>query len=194
MEEQQYKIILGTLILVASITRGYYEIRYLGFERIKAHYEGRERIFVGVVGLCMMLPALIFIFSHTLDFASFTLSDHIRLSGCILMMLNILFFFWIHYTLGRNWSPILEIFKDQSLITTGPYKFIRHPMYTSIFIHVFALLPVTANWAVGLVAILSFSIIYPFRVKSEEQMMIEQFGDRYKEYMKQTGRLLPRLF
>jgi protein-S-isoprenylcysteine O-methyltransferase Ste14 len=137
-------------------------------------------------------PALIYIFTGWLDFGSVKLGESIRLSAAVLMLLNIGFFFWIHYTLGKNWSPILEILKNQSLIMTGPYGRIRHPMYASIFIHAFLLFPVTANWFVGSLAILSFGLVYPFRVQAEEQMLIEQFGERYKEYMKRTGRLFPK--
>jgi protein-S-isoprenylcysteine O-methyltransferase Ste14 len=110
------------------------------------------------------------------------------------MLINILFFLRIHIVLGENWSPILEIGKEQTLVTSGPYKYVRHPMYTCFFVHAITLWLITANHLVGAVAFSSFAIIYPIRVVAEEKMMIEQFGKSYEDYIKKTGRLWPKLF
>lgn len=194
MSETDYKYLLAALITLSGVIRSIYELRHRGIERVVAYYEGRERFFVRWVGLFLTGPALVYLFSSWLDFASFHLDDRLRLAAAWLMLLNILFFLWIHIALGMNWSPILEIRKEQSLVTTGPYKYIRHPMYTSIFVHCILMWALTANHIVGLSGLLAFGSIYPFRVRTEEEMMTDEFGDRYKAYMRRTGRLLPKLF
>ncbi len=187
-------MILGVLVLFSGIVRTYYAFRYQSIEHLRTYSEKRERMFVSLVGFCFTLPGTIYLFTHWLDFATFHVSDEVRIAACVIMFFNQLFFWHIHKTLGENWSPILEIRREQELITIGPYKYIRHPMYTCIYIHTLSLLFVSSNWIVGGMGILSFALIYPFRVADEEKMMIDAFGDRYRYYMKHTGRLLPKLF
>jgi len=67
-------------------------------------------------------------------------------------------------------------------------------MYASFFIHCFALWMISANHIVGLSALLSFGAMYPFRVKTEERMMTDKFGEQYIQYMKRTWQLLPKFF
>ena len=100
---------------------------------------------------------------------------------------------WTHRTLGRNWSGILEVREDHRLVTSGPYRWVRHPMYSVFFIFCFAQLVISANALVGMIGLSTLSYFYLRRVHDEEAMMIEQFGDAYRQYMGRTGRLVPRL-
>jgi protein-S-isoprenylcysteine O-methyltransferase Ste14 len=99
-------------------------------------------------------------------------------------------FAWTHVTLGRFWSPCLQLRPDYRLITDGPYARIRHPMYSAILGWMMSLGLVAANWiplAFAALAALNFIL----RIQPEEKMMLQQFGDEYREYMKRTGRLFP---
>jgi protein-S-isoprenylcysteine O-methyltransferase Ste14 len=194
MTEIDYKYCLAFLLILSAMIRGVYEIKYKKTEKIIAYFEGRERFFVIGVGFFLSVPAVVYLLTDWLDFFSITLTNSWRIFGILLMFANVLFFLWVHISLGNNWSPIVELNKTHILITQGPYKYIRHPMYASIFIHCIALWLVTANIFIGLCAFLSFAIIYPFRIKSEEKMMIDKFGDEYKNYIKKTGRLFPKIF
>jgi protein-S-isoprenylcysteine O-methyltransferase Ste14 len=193
MPEHYYKWILALLILLSGVIRFSYELRYQRMEKILSYMPGREKWFVLIFALCFFLPGSIYIFTDLLSFASFEAGTALRISGAALMLANILFFLWIHISLGKNWSPVLEINKEQTLITSGPYSRIRHPMYLCFFIHAASLWILTANHLIGAAAIMSFAVIYSFRVSTEEQMMLDRFGDEYRAYMKRTGRLLPRL-
>src|SRR5512136_320074 len=95
---------------------------------------------------------------------------------------------WSHRALGRNWSPFLEIRKGHVLVIEGPYRFIRHPMYAAIFLIGIGISLLSANWLVALAYMLPVTIMYLVRVADEEEMMIEQFGNEYREYMQRTGR------
>lgn len=194
MTEFHYKVIIGIIILIAGFIRLYFEHAYKRVVHIKTYHSTREVLFVWIVGACFTLPGIIYLFTPWLDFAAFQILPLIRTLASLVMLLNILFFGWIHFSLGNNWSPVLQIRKEQELITTGPYKFIRHPMYTCIFVHALMILLVSSNWLLGLAGLISFGVIYPFRVKTEEKMMLDTFGDQYTDYMKRTGRLLPKLF
>ena len=88
---------------------------------------------------------------------------------------------------------MLELGEEHKLVTTGPYSRIRHPMYTYFYIMVIATAAISANLVVGLVGITVWTIFYFIRVGDEENLLLEQFGEEYEEYMKRTGRLLPKL-
>ena len=83
--------------------------------------------------------------------------------------------------------------KGQSLITNGPYQSIRHPIYTAFLLIMGSTLFISANWLVGLTWTGMTLLEITSRIGFEESLMLEYFGDQYREYMKRTGRLLPRL-
>ncbi len=113
-------------------------------------------------------------------------------SGALVMMVSLLMLAWVHKTLGLNFSSTLRIRKYQTLVTCGPYRWIRHPMYTAVFLSVIGLCMITSNW---LTLIFSLPMMAPAlanRMTREEKMLIEKFGDEYRRYMGRTGRLLPK--
>lgn len=73
------------------------------------------------------------------------------------------------------------------------YDYMRHPMYTALFLSMAAILLLTRNWLVGGVPLVGLCVIVLLRVEREERVMIEKFGDAYRDYMKRTGRFLPRV-
>jgi protein-S-isoprenylcysteine O-methyltransferase Ste14 len=99
---------------------------------------------------------------------------------------------WTFTNLGRQYSPLLRVRKDQLLVTSGPYAYVRHPLYTFGFPFMFGLALVAANWFVLLSAGVALTLLVTVRVPREEAMLTEAFGDAYRDYAKRTGRLLPR--
>ena len=100
-------------------------------------------------------------------------------------------FYRSHVDLGRNWSISLEIRKEHRLVTTGVYRFIRHPMYSSFFLLALAQVLLVPNWLAGASGLLGVGVLYAFRVQQEERMMLEGFGTDYRSYMAHTKRLIP---
>jgi len=84
--------------------------------------------------------------------------------------------------------------KDQALVTSGAYRYIRHPIYSAVLLIQSSTLLISSNWLVGLPWIAMTVIELGSRIKFEEALMIEFFGDEYRSYMKKTGCLAPRLF
>ena len=122
----------------------------------------------------------------------FPIGDWIQWVGIMFAIPPIIFLIWVHRHLDRQWSIALELQEDHKLITTGPYKKIRHPMYLVIFIYTFGLILISADLLVAI--FFGFSIWANYqRIPDEEQMMIERFGDEYREYMKHSGKLIPPL-
>lgn len=100
---------------------------------------------------------------------------------------------WTELTLGKNFNPTLHLREEHTLVTTGPYRWVRPPMYTAHSLLVIALLLAPANWLIGLPAVIGLAVILISREGHEEAVMIEKSGDEYRGYMKRTGRFFPRL-
>ena len=123
----------------------------------------------------------------------FALPEWLQWVGVVLGVASIPLIIWNHRALGSNFASTLHVREEHTLATTGPYRWVRHPMYTIIFIHLFAILLLTANWFVGGVLLGPLILIVALRVQNEENVMIEKFGDQYLNYIQSTGRFLPRL-
>ena len=87
----------------------------------------------------------------------------------------------------------LRIVEDQKLVTTGVYRYIRHPLYLGEFCRNIGI-PLFFNSLMRLIIILLGNLFLLIRVGIEEEMLVEEFGDEYREYMKRTKRLIPLLY
>ncbi len=100
---------------------------------------------------------------------------------------------WSDHWLGKNLSVTLKIREGHTLVTSGPYRWVRHPVYTSTIFYSIAMGTITANWLLAALFVVPMVTLVLQRMGPEEQMMIDQFGDDYRQYMAHTGRLLPPL-
>lgn len=80
------------------------------------------------------------------------------------------------------------------MVTTEVYSLVRHPMYSVFLLNVLSKTLITANWIVGVVGLFGVVIMCIIRIPDEEKMMLGQFGEAYRIYMKNTKRLIPYLF
>jgi protein-S-isoprenylcysteine O-methyltransferase Ste14 len=99
---------------------------------------------------------------------------------------------WIHRALGRQYSAELAIQRDHALVTTGPYARTRHPMYTALNMFSFSMAIMTSNLLVLFFAVLVM-LPFPWIAREEENMLLETFGEDYREYMRRTGRFFPTI-
>jgi protein-S-isoprenylcysteine O-methyltransferase Ste14 len=117
--------------------------------------------------------------------------DWLRWMGVGLAIVSFVIYVWSRVTLGREWSSELRIGAQHHLVTTGPYAWIRHPIYAALLSFLASLALISANWL--FIAVLVLSIVdLSLRMPREEQMMVATFGDEYEAYKRRTGRLLPR--
>lgn len=156
-------------------------------------YSDQEKMLLGLLSLGGFFVPLLYALTNWLDFANYTLPAWAGWLG-VLLLAGAIFIFWrAHADLGLNWSPTLEIREKHELITRGIYGFIRHPMYASQWLLAIAQPLLLQNWIAGFLNLLVFIPFYILRVKAEEQLMLDSFGTQYQEYMKRTGRVLPKL-
>jgi protein-S-isoprenylcysteine O-methyltransferase Ste14 len=101
---------------------------------------------------------------------------------------------WAQNSLGQNWSDAPRMMKAQALITIGPYRLIRHPIYTAFLLILGSTLLIASNGLIGLCWIGMTGLEIVSRMNFEEALMLEYFGEPYRSYMQRTGRLLPKIF
>ncbi|MHA1935099.1 MAG: isoprenylcysteine carboxylmethyltransferase family protein [Candidatus Thorarchaeota archaeon] len=142
---------------------------------------------IGVVGLILYLLA-----PPWWTWTHLPLGEWIQWIGIIVSTIPLFYLIWVHRHLDNQWSIALEIQENHKLITTGPYRRVRHPMYLGIFVYTIGLCFISIDVLVILFFVFSIWINYR-RIPSEEQMMIDQFGEEYIKYMKRTGKLIPSM-
>jgi protein-S-isoprenylcysteine O-methyltransferase Ste14 len=153
-----------------------------------------EKALLAAVSAAMLVLPPVYLLSSILDFADFTPPAWLVWPGAAAMAAAGALLWKSHADLGRNWSPSLEIGADQTLITDGVYRHIRHPMYVSFMLYSVGQALLLHNWIAGPATFLTFLMLYFTRLSREEQMMLDCFDEQYRAYMKRTGRLMPRLF
>jgi protein-S-isoprenylcysteine O-methyltransferase Ste14 len=180
-------------ILVEMIIRAPLNQRRKQEKMSEQRVTAQEKTLLGLLFLGMFFIPIIYAATNWLDFANYRLPAWAGWLG-VLLIAGALFVFWrAHADLGLNWSPSLEIREKHELIKRGIYGFIRHPMYASQWLWVIAQPLLLQNWIAGFANLLVFIPFYFLRVKAEEQMMLDSFGTEYREYMRTTGGVLPKI-
>lgn len=132
-------------------------------------------------------------YPRILSWAEIDLPLWMQWSCVVLGIASIPLLWWVQHALGSNFSTLLHIRQAHTLVTKGPYRWVRHPMYTALYMNLIAVFLLIENWFIGGFFLVALTLIVATRLKREEQVMLDKFGDQYRLYMEQTGRFLPRL-
>lgn len=174
-------------------------ISFIGLSKIsqseiKRIEKGLDLIFL-VLFLCYeVITYFVFMFTLKFDWSSYSQIPLIFWLGVAIGIFSLLLFIWVLITLGRNSSFKIQIQKKQPLITKGPYRFVRHPMYTSLLILHISVFLLASNWFIGVSWLVVFILFLVFRIPKEEKVLLEEFGELYQDYMKTNGRLFPKIY
>ncbi len=191
--------LLASKIIWCAGVISWFIIRYPHTRRsrrtAKARVVGRtsERILLAISTCGLGILPAIYVFFGIFKFADYPVRIWQPWAGLLVFAIALWTFRRTHSELGRNWSVTLEVRANHSLITDGIYRYIRHPMYTAFWLWALAQALLLPNWVAGFAGIVGFGTLYLFRVGREEEMMLETFGDQYREYMKRTRRIIPGL-
>lgn len=96
--------------------------------------------------------------------------------------------------LGRNWSLVARTRTDHELIRTGPYSRVRHPIYLGMLLFLLALAAALGHWAQLVIALPFFFVGTAIRMRVEDGLLEQSFGDSFRNYRSSTPALIPRLF
>jgi protein-S-isoprenylcysteine O-methyltransferase Ste14 len=150
-----------------------------------------------IVHILIMVAAVDFMFRG--NFAVGTLNQRILpidlrilYTGIALTWVGIAFAIWARHTIGANWSGRVTVKVDHQLIQSGPYAFVRHPIYSGLLVANLGAALVIGRWRC-FVAIVIFLAEITRKASKEEGFMLTEFGERYQEYRLRTGFLIPKL-
>ena len=127
-------------------------------------------------------------FTYLLDFP-----DWLRWLGVIILAAGITLLGLAHYHLGKSFNSLVVTKEEQQLVTSGPYRWIRHPIYTAYLMNYVAGGLLASNLVLTFVPVIFFGLMIINRIPREEAVMREEFGQDYIDLEKRTGRLLPPL-
>jgi protein-S-isoprenylcysteine O-methyltransferase Ste14 len=195
-EDKILHIVLSVLYLMFLFERGYFQwkaMRVSGearkFREDKIKLAGMLLLFL--IAQIWVIGSFIYIFNPAfLDWARFPIPSWARWLGMAMTLAGMVLEFSTQIHLGRNYSTTLHIGVEQTLVTTGPYRYVRHPMYTALITVGVGLGLLSTSWYF-LLPFIATGIVVAFRVRREEEAMIEKFGDEYIQYIGRTGRFLP---
>jgi len=197
MNEQSYRLLAACIFTAGAAVSTYYRRRAERAsrgEKISLREEGLSlMIALRVVGVALWLGVFAYLINPAwMAWAQISLPDWVRLAGGALGLVADLLAYWVFSHLGNNVPPTVTTRREHELVTTGPYRWVRHPLYSVGFLSYLSFALLAANWYVALLA-LSTLIIISIRVPKEERALIARNGDAYREYASRTGRFLPKL-
>jgi protein-S-isoprenylcysteine O-methyltransferase Ste14 len=196
MNENIFRIVAALILFTGIGISSYY--------RRKADKDSGEKLsrkvdgaaFMNIIrlgGLILWLSPLVYLINPAwMAWSKIGLPEGVRWLGVGMGILCVLGIYWLFSSIGSGITPTSATRKEHTLVTSGPYRWVRHPLYTvgsSLFI-AFGLM--ADNWFIALLGVLAF-LAMASRTPKEEANLIEKFGDEYREYMKRTGRYFPKL-
>ncbi len=190
---QPWNLVFVVGFVVYITIRGVFAARIKGNEYTDRRVGLQEKSLLPAVICTSLLFPIIYLLTPLFSFADYALPNWVHTCGLVFMLVGLWLFWRSHVDLGVNWSASLETRKGHEIIKHGVYRRIRHPMYAGIWLFSFAQALLLENWLAGWAVVVAFAFMYCLRTPKEEQMMIDHFGDAYKAYMAETGRLFPRV-
>ncbi len=188
-----FKIVFWAGTVMQIIIRAPFALRARPRKKAEQHVSSTENILLVLLTIAAGILPLIYSLTNWLAFANYNLPLWMGWSGVFILIGSLLIFWRAHTDLKANWSRSLELYEGHTLITNGIYHYIRHPMYASQLVWGVAQTFLIQNWIAGPASLMFFVPFYILRSRAEEQMMLEKFGDEYREYEKATGGILPKL-
>ncbi len=196
MNETFFRI-LAAVILFSAIGVSVYHRRKADREsggRVSTRDEGKLMVLaLRLGGLLLWLSAIAYLINPAwMAWSKAGLPLPLRWLGVGMGLICDLLVFWLFRSLGNSISPTVSTRQDHRLVTSGPYRYIRHPLYTFGTLLFLSFGMAADNWLFAVLAIFAF-ILLALRTPNEEAHLIAAFGDEYRDYMRTTGAFLPRL-
>ena len=186
--------LIGIVILGCWIILLLYWVIFAFFQ--KKLKEGQTLKSKIAYNLLLLMSYVLLLVSSKIIFLNYVLikvSNVINILSLILSVSGLVLCIYSRIVLGSNWSRDVMIKEKHELITTGPYKYIRHPIYAGLLLLFFG-----TTLAIGNVgSILGFILLlvnFKIKIKKEENLMLKHFNRRYLNYMKRTGSIVPPLY
>jgi len=191
--EGEQMSVSGMLVVLWVVFYTYWMIAAVGVKK-NVRTEGRtERLgirvlLLGLIFLILRMPAVRQSIRH---FQNTHFGPAAEVVGFVLCLSGFAFAIWARINLGRNWGQPMTLKQGHELVTTGPYRFVRHPIYTGILLAMLGSAIIRPFWIVAFVCLTAYFI---YSARTEERIMSSQFPGEYTEYKKRTKMLVPLIW
>ncbi len=196
MNENMFRILAASILFTGIGISSYF--------RRKADIDTGEKIprkvdgavtmnLIKIGGLILWLSPLVYLINpNWMNWSKIGLSESIRWLGVGIGILCVLGVYWLFSSIGSGISPTSATRKEHQLSTKGPYRWVRHPLYTIGSMLILSFGAMADNWFIAMLGGMAF-LGMAARTPIEEANLIEKFGEEYREYMKHTGKFFPKL-
>jgi len=194
VNEIVFRVLFASFGILMMVIRIYYQKKVLPESKNTAIKGNPLHLIPGsIAALISIIFSLEYIVAPgTFRFAYFLAYPYwLRFVGVTLLGAGIFLLGISHHHLDRSFTSFVAIKDEQAFVDTGPYRYVRHPIYTAYFMNYIGGGLLSSNVVLTVVPIMFFTLMVALRIGEEETMLVEEFGDQYRAYMKKTGRFLP---
>lgn len=195
-ENMLFRVIVIAMMLAAFFVSAYHrrKAQQTSSDKIDRRQEGDFiMIALRIGGALIWLMILAYmVYPPAINWATLPLPSWLRWLGVFGGFAAVILLIWMFRSLGMNITDTVVTRREHTLIMQGPYRWIRHPLYTFGALLFLSLSLVTEIWLIPLLAIPTMAILVQ-RTSIEEESLQERFGEEYSQYSARTGRFFPRL-
>jgi protein-S-isoprenylcysteine O-methyltransferase Ste14 len=192
--ETPFRIALVVVMVLTMAIAVYHRWQAASGERISHEEEGYLfAVVLRLAGLSLWISVFAYLLvPASVRWAAMPLPTWIRWCGAVTGAICWFLMYWTLSSLGKNLTDTVVTRAKATLVTHGPYRWVRHPFYATAGLLMMSVTILTANWFIGVNSLLILGLL-AVRTPQEEQMLINRFGDAYRNYMAATGRFFPRI-
>lgn len=196
MSESVFRILAGLTFVAGVAISGYFRRkadRESGGSVSRSVDGTTTMTMIRIGGIILWLSPLVYLINpEWMAWSRVGVPIAVRWLGVALAVLCDVMIYWLFSSIGSGITPTGATRERHVLVTDGPYRWVRHPLYSvgSTFFVAFGM--IADSWFIALLGVLAF-IGMAIRTPKEEANLIAKFGDEYREYMKRTGRYFPKL-
>jgi protein-S-isoprenylcysteine O-methyltransferase Ste14 len=190
LQPQNLVIVLWVVYWISSVTLAV-TIR-MGVKKVARGESFVDRVLQNilmVVALYLIYSPYLFFLSHRVILAS----NWVMIIGCCMVAGALAFAVWAMITMRGNWSSAVQSVQRQELVKTGPFTYVRHPIYAGVTGAFLGTMLVQGSLA-SLVALVCIIIKYVLKIKHEEQFLLQLFGQQYADYQRKTWKMIPFIY
>ncbi len=195
VSESFFRVMFAIILVAAFGMSGFFRRRARQSGAIPRSREGGRTMFLRLLFAAPFYLAMVayLVNPRWMDWSALSLSVTFRWVGVVVGLATLPLLYWVLSSLGRNISETFLTKADHQLVTHGPYRWVRHPLYTVATIAFMALGLVAGNAFILVMAAVVFAALALFIVPREEAELTVKFGEAYAGYKRRTGALVPRV-
>ncbi len=191
--ETPFRLVLLALLALAMSVGVFHRVRARSGERFDRKQEGLAlAIALRLAGFAAWLGIFAYLVNpRWMVWSQVSLPAEVRWLGAPLGLASVGLMYWTMTSLGKNLTDTVATRKDATLVTNGPYCYVRHPFYVTAGLVLLSATLLSANAFIGICGLLVL-LLLAARTPMEEQKLLEKFGEPYRAYRASTGAFLPR--